>query len=183
MNTASQAILNLVDGAFVLRIPITSFEFPNQLMQEHFNENYVESDTYPKTTFKGKILDFDINSDKINQVIKSCEFKKLQKLETKIENLKRGKAESRKALRDRIEAGQDASQIEIESMKSKVASKDNENEGVWRVLTGKSILNINLNLKHINLAVVIPEIFRTEIREIIFEVIPQDDSNSLLPLL
>ena len=55
VNTASQAILNLMDGAFVLRIPITSFEFPNQLMQEHFNENYLESDKFPTATFKGKL--------------------------------------------------------------------------------------------------------------------------------
>ena len=55
VNTASQAILNLVDGTFVLRIPITSFEFPNQLMQEHFNENYMESTKYPKATFSGMI--------------------------------------------------------------------------------------------------------------------------------
>jgi len=48
VNTASQAILNLADGAFVLRIPITSFEFPNQLMQEHFNENYLESEKFPQ---------------------------------------------------------------------------------------------------------------------------------------
>ena len=55
VNTASQAILNLLDGAFVLRIPIASFEFPNQLMQEHFNENYLESDKFPVATFKGKL--------------------------------------------------------------------------------------------------------------------------------
>ena len=55
VNTASQAILNLVDGAFVLRIPITSFEFPNQLMQEHFNENYLESDKFPTAMFKGEL--------------------------------------------------------------------------------------------------------------------------------
>jgi len=28
-------------------------------MQEHFNENYIESDTYPKATFKGELVDFD----------------------------------------------------------------------------------------------------------------------------
>ena len=55
VNTASQAILNLEDGAFFLRIPITSFEFPNQLMQEHFNENYLESDKFPTAMFKGKL--------------------------------------------------------------------------------------------------------------------------------
>src|ERR1700739_856448 len=30
-----------------------SFNFPKALMQEHFNENYVESDKYPKATFTG----------------------------------------------------------------------------------------------------------------------------------
>jgi hypothetical protein len=34
-----------------------SFVFAIQLMQEHFNENYMESDKYPKSTFKGKIVD------------------------------------------------------------------------------------------------------------------------------
>ena len=36
-----------------------SFEFEKSLMQEHFNENYVESSKYPKATFKGKIDNFD----------------------------------------------------------------------------------------------------------------------------
>ena len=36
----------------------------------HFNENYVESDTYPKTTFKGKILDFSINSNQTKYIMK-----------------------------------------------------------------------------------------------------------------
>lgn len=30
-------------------------------MQEHFNENYIESDQYPKALFKGEIMDFDID--------------------------------------------------------------------------------------------------------------------------
>ncbi len=33
-----------------------SFEFEKALMQEHFNENYVESNKYPKATFKGQLL-------------------------------------------------------------------------------------------------------------------------------
>ena len=33
--------------------------FKKALMQEHFNENYVESDKYPKATFRGDILNFD----------------------------------------------------------------------------------------------------------------------------
>ena len=59
-DTGEIAVLALVKG----------FRFKNALMEEHFNENYVESDTYPKTTFKGKILDFDINSVKNKHVMK-----------------------------------------------------------------------------------------------------------------
>lgn len=43
---------------------IRGFQFKNPLMQEHFNENYMESDQYPKALFKGEIMDFDI--DKAN---------------------------------------------------------------------------------------------------------------------
>jgi len=37
---------------------LKGFIFPKSLMQEHFNENYVESDKYPKSTYKGKITNF-----------------------------------------------------------------------------------------------------------------------------
>lgn len=36
-----------------------SFEFRKALMQEHFNENYVESDKYPRATFNGEIIEAD----------------------------------------------------------------------------------------------------------------------------
>ena len=36
------------------------FRFKVALMEEHFNESYVESDKYPKATFKGKIEGFDV---------------------------------------------------------------------------------------------------------------------------
>ena len=36
-----------------------SFEFEKALMQEHFNENYVESHKFPKATFKGSIESYD----------------------------------------------------------------------------------------------------------------------------
>lgn len=40
---------------------IRGFRFKNPLMQEHFNENYIESDLYPKAIFRGRINDFDLN--------------------------------------------------------------------------------------------------------------------------
>ena len=49
---------------------IKAFHFEIALMQEHFNENYMDSDKYPKATFKGKLIDFDLNkiSDKTTDV-------------------------------------------------------------------------------------------------------------------
>ena len=38
------------------------FRFKVALMEEHFNENYMESDQYPKAIFKGKIEAFDLNN-------------------------------------------------------------------------------------------------------------------------
>lgn len=53
------SILNSTSGELDFSILIKSFEFEKALMQEHFNDNYMESDKYPKATFKGKIKDFD----------------------------------------------------------------------------------------------------------------------------
>ena len=39
------------------------FHFKNSLMEEHFNENYIESDTYPKAKFKGTLIDFNAKED------------------------------------------------------------------------------------------------------------------------
>jgi hypothetical protein len=49
------SIINTSNKEVVFKIPIRSFIFDNGLMQEHFNENYMESDQYPYATFKGKI--------------------------------------------------------------------------------------------------------------------------------
>jgi polyisoprenoid-binding protein YceI len=46
-----------------ISILIKSFMFKKALMQEHFNENYLESDTFPKATFQGIILNFDTLKD------------------------------------------------------------------------------------------------------------------------
>lgn len=54
-NTAA-AILDAGTGAFQFSVVMKSFEFKKALMQEHFNENYVESDKYPKGEFRGSII-------------------------------------------------------------------------------------------------------------------------------
>ena len=46
------------------KILITSFVFKDKLMQEHFNENYLESDKYPYSVFNGEIVEpLDYNKD------------------------------------------------------------------------------------------------------------------------
>jgi polyisoprenoid-binding protein YceI len=58
-NTVS-AILDQATGQFATSIIIKSIRFKVPLMEEHFNENYMESSKYPNSTFKGKITGFDV---------------------------------------------------------------------------------------------------------------------------
>lgn len=53
--TEGKGLVDLGGRKFLLRIPIKTFTFEKELMQEHFNENYMESDTYPNGVFKGTI--------------------------------------------------------------------------------------------------------------------------------
>jgi hypothetical protein len=59
-NTVS-AILDKATGNFASSAIIKSFRFKSPLMEEHFNENYMESSKFPNSTFKGKIAGFDAN--------------------------------------------------------------------------------------------------------------------------
>ncbi len=54
-NKQVASILDATSGELVFSVLMKSFQFPKALMQEHFNESYIESDKYPKSTFKGKI--------------------------------------------------------------------------------------------------------------------------------
>lgn len=54
-NKKSQVILNTANGEIAIRMNMRDFVFPNKLMQEHFNENYIESEKYPTATFAGKV--------------------------------------------------------------------------------------------------------------------------------
>ena len=55
INEQTTCVLDLETGDVSFRIPIRGFIFKNGLMQEHFNENYLESDTYPNASFTGSI--------------------------------------------------------------------------------------------------------------------------------
>ena len=56
-NNQVASILDTQTGEMVFQALMKSFHFEKALMEEHFNENYVESDKYPKVLFKGKIKD------------------------------------------------------------------------------------------------------------------------------
>lgn len=60
-NKKTQVLLNTATNEIAVRMNMRDFVFPNKLMQEHFNENYMESVKYPTGTFSGKldqVIDF-----------------------------------------------------------------------------------------------------------------------------
>lgn len=66
-------ILNADTGDLASLSLVKNFKFKVKLMEEHFNENYAETTKYPKTTFKGKILNFD--KTKLSETHKNLPFK------------------------------------------------------------------------------------------------------------
>lgn len=54
-NNQVASVLDVSTGDIVFQALIKSFHFERALMEEHFNENYMESDKIPKSAFKGKI--------------------------------------------------------------------------------------------------------------------------------
>ncbi|WP_245328272.1 YceI family protein [Hymenobacter aquaticus] len=59
-NTATAAVLDLAGGQLAFSVPVQEFVFKRTLMQEHFNENYMESNKYPKATFSGHFIGLDV---------------------------------------------------------------------------------------------------------------------------
>jgi YceI-like domain len=59
-NNQVTSLLDASNGNLAFIVIVKSFEFDKSLMQTHFNDNYMQSDTYPKSTFDGKITN---NSD------------------------------------------------------------------------------------------------------------------------
>ena len=57
-NKTVAGIIDVASGEFAFRVKIEDFKFAKSLMQEHFNENYMQSERYPFATFTGFIPDF-----------------------------------------------------------------------------------------------------------------------------
>lgn len=61
-NKSAVAVLDTKTGSLQFSVLIKGFEFKNEEMQEHFNEDYLESDKFPKSEFKGQI----VNNNSVN---------------------------------------------------------------------------------------------------------------------
>ncbi len=62
--TQGVSAINVKTRAVYFKVPINTFQFRKKLMQEHFNENYLESEKYPFAEFKGKVLEeVDLSKD------------------------------------------------------------------------------------------------------------------------
>lgn len=55
INKDSKALINTTTKEFAFVVPIVGFKFEKELMEVHFNENYMESDKYKTAYFKGQL--------------------------------------------------------------------------------------------------------------------------------
>lgn len=59
INNQVSSVLNMENGQLAFSLLMKAFSFEKALMEEHFNEKYIESHRYPKATFRGSIKSFD----------------------------------------------------------------------------------------------------------------------------
>jgi len=68
-NTKSKALIAVSTGEVAFEVPIKDFEFEKDLMKQHFNEKYMDTEKYPKAQFSGKLIGFDKSKIGILQVV------------------------------------------------------------------------------------------------------------------
>lgn len=73
VNRQVTILLEPKTSTFICTVIVKNFRFKLDLMQEHFNQNYMQSNRYPKAIFKGKIQKFDLKD--ITEVEKQYEIK------------------------------------------------------------------------------------------------------------
>jgi hypothetical protein len=67
-NTKVTSILDLLSGEVAYLLNPKDFQFEKKLMQVHFNEKYMESEKYPRSSFKGKIEGLNASTNTLQQV-------------------------------------------------------------------------------------------------------------------
>jgi hypothetical protein len=73
VNRQVAIVLEPKTSTFICTVLIKNFRFKLDMMQQHFNENYLESNRYPRAVFKGKIEKFDLKD--INEIEKPYQIK------------------------------------------------------------------------------------------------------------
>jgi hypothetical protein len=68
VNTKVTSILDLVNGEVAYLLSPKDFQFEKKLMQVHFNEKYMESEKFPRSTFKGKIVGLNAALSELQKV-------------------------------------------------------------------------------------------------------------------
>ncbi|WP_088324333.1 YceI family protein [Polaribacter tangerinus] len=82
INNSTTVLLKSSSGEIAAQLFITAFDFKIALMQEHFNENYMDANKYPKSFFKGKLKDFnfpEINKKTSYQLLGTLTIKGIEK--------------------------------------------------------------------------------------------------------
>ena len=74
INTKATSLVDLATGEIVFSVPIREFQFKKSLMKQHFNENYMDSEVYPKSTFKGKIEGYQLTDGQYSSKAKGDLF-------------------------------------------------------------------------------------------------------------
>jgi hypothetical protein len=70
-NTSVTSIFDPSKNEIAFLLKVKDFEFDKKLMQVHFNEKYLESEKYPKSTFVGLVSGYDIQKGGVQHVIAS----------------------------------------------------------------------------------------------------------------
>jgi hypothetical protein len=69
-NNQVLSILDIEKEEIAISMLMRAFVFKKDLMYEHFNESYIESDIYPKASFEGKIIDFENKAKEQTKMIR-----------------------------------------------------------------------------------------------------------------
>jgi YceI-like domain len=67
-NTEVGSLFDATSGDLVFVVPIKDFQFEKRLMREHFNEKYMETHKFPKSSFKGKAIGYDARKSGVQEV-------------------------------------------------------------------------------------------------------------------
>lgn len=67
-NRKVTSLFNASDGMVAFSVPIKEFQFEKKLMQEHFNDKYMESNRFPRATFSGKVSGYTMNGRGLQSV-------------------------------------------------------------------------------------------------------------------